>query len=648
MSARAFLYENVLGIGQTLHLYTTFFWSDILDVKGSEIFMKSNVFKNYKFMLTTIYKASATRVWLNIFFTVINDLFSIFYNVVFFAYFMDAVEKGKNIAIISKVLVVFILINVVFEILNAYYNQIYIPKNDIRISLFLKSLIYQKIMTVDVACFDNPEYYDNVTFALKDLFNRVKSILNNIAQFVSHSCCVIVLIGYFAQIDFFIVIISLISVLTGLFFEPVINKYRYCYTDESLKYQRKYDYVRRISIQAECAGELRTTNVKNPLNKMLDDACRELRILLEKYYREITILDSVQVLLGFGLVSCITTLISIYKIVVDKSVTIAVFLPLMGAIAQFTWRASSVIRCFTGILNDNIYLNKFNEFYRYESKVVSRKEEMVEDAFGGIKIEHLYFKYNEDEHDTLKDICMEILPKQKIALVGYNGAGKSTLINLILRLYDPSQGSISYNGTNIRDYNLKSYRSKYGVVFQEINVYAATIGQNIAMDTKVYSDEKMQNVMKSLQLKEKINNFEDGFNTQLTHELSDSGEMLSGGQCQCLALSRIFIDSEKQVYILDEPTSALDPIAEEEIFETINRYLADKTVIYISHRFSASKIADKIYFMENGRIVEQGTHDELIFQSGKYADMFNLQAKHYRDDAKKALKDRCRNEVQGV
>jgi len=546
---------------------------------------------------------------------------------------MDAVEKGKSIAAISKVLLVFILINIVFELLNSYYQQAYLPKNDVKLSLFLRNMIYKKIMSVDMECFDNPEYYDNVTFALNDLFYRVDSILNNIAWFISHFCCVIVLIGYFAQIDFTIVMISLISVLTGLFFEPLVNKYRYRYTDESLKYQRKYDYVKRISIQAECAQELRTTNVKNVLHKMLDDAFRGLKKLLKKYYRKITMLDSVQVFFGFGVVSCVTTLLSIHRIVVDKTVTIAMFLPLMGAIAQFTWRASSVIECFTGILNDNIYLNKFIEFYRYESKVVSRKEEMVDASFGGIKIEHLYFKYNEKDEYTLRDICMEIQPKQKIALVGYNGAGKSTLIHLLLRLYDPDRGSITYNGKNICDYNVKNYRGKYGIVFQDINVYAATIGENIAMDTETYPEEEMQRVMASLHLKEKINHYEGGFQTQLTHELSDSGEMLSIGQCQCLALARIFINPEKQLYILDEPTSALDPVAEEEIFETINSYLADKTVIYISHRFSASKIADKIYFMEKGQIVEQGTHEGLLLQGGKYAAMFHLQAKYYRDDA---------------
>lgn len=599
--------------------------------------MKHNIFRNYKFMLKTIGKASASRVWLTIFFTVINDLFSIFYNVLFFAYFMDAVEKGKSIATISKVLIVFILLNIVFELWNAYYNQAYIPKNDVKLSLFLKNMIYKKIMTVDIECFDNPQYYDNVTFALNDVFYRVNSILNNIARFISHSCCVIVLIGYFAQIDFAIVMISLISVLTGLFFEPVINKRRYRYTNESLKYQRKYDYVKRISIQAECAQELRTTNVKNVLDKMLDDAFGGFKKLLKKYYRKITMLDSVQVFFGFGIVSCITTLLSIHRIVVDKTVTIAMFLPLMGAIAQFTWRASSVIECFNGILNDNIYLNKFNEFYRYEPKVISRKEEMVDAFFGGIKIEHLYFKYNKKDEYILKDICMEIRPKQKIALVGYNGAGKSTLIHLILRLYDPEQGSITYNDKNIRDYNVKNYRSKYGIVFQDINVYATTIGQNIAMDTRVYPDKEMQDIMASLHLKEKIDHYEAGFNTQLTHELSDSGEMLSIGQCQCLALARIFINPEKQLYILDEPTSALDPVAEEEIFETINSYLADKTVLYISHRFSASKIADKIYFMERGQIVEQGTHDELLLQNGKYAAMFNMQAKYYRDEKEAVL-----------
>lgn len=584
-------------------------------------------------MLKTICRASASRVWLNLFFTVANDLFSIFYNVLFFAYFMNAVEQGKSIAAIGQVFVLFILVNIVFEVLNAYYHQAYIPKNDVKLSLYFKEMIYRKIMTVDMECFDSPAYYDNVTFALNDLFDRVNSILNNIARFISHLCCVIVLIGYFAQIDFVIVFIALACVLTGLFFEPVINQYRFRYANESLKHQRKYDYVKRISIQAECAQELRTTNVKNALDKMLDDAFEGFRALLKIYYTKITILDSVQVFLGFGIVSCVTTLISIHRIVVDQTVTIAMFLPLMGAIAQFTWRASSVIECFTDILNDNIYLNKFNEFYQYEPKIVSHKNEMVDTSFGGIKIEHLYFRYKENDEDTLKDICMEIKPKQKIALVGYNGAGKSTLINLILRLYDPQEGRITYNGKNICDYNIKSYRGKYGVVFQDINVYAATIGQNIAMDTKVYSDEEMQKVMDSLRLKEKINSYKDGFLTQLTHELSDTGEALSGGQCQCLALARIFIDPEKQLYILDEPTSALDPVAEAEIFETINRILADKTVIYISHRFSASKIADNIYFMEKGQIVEQGTHDVLMRQGGKYAEMFDLQAKYYRDDA---------------
>lgn len=599
--------------------------------------MKNNFLKNYKFMLKTISRACASRVWLNIFFTVVNDLFSIFYNVLFFAYFMETVEKGESIIQVGKVLIIFVLINIVFELLNSYYNQKYIPQNDVKLSLFLKNMIYKKIMEVDIECFDNPEYYDNVTFTLNDLFERVKNILNNLSQFVSYLCCVIVLIGYFAQVDFVIVLISLISVSMGLFFEPVINKQRYHYVNEGLKYQRKYDYVKRISIQAEYAQELRTTNVKNVLNKMLDNAFLGLRALLKIYYRKISMFDSVNAFFGFGIVSCLTTLISLYRIIIDKSITIAMFLPLLGAIAQFTWRASSVIGSFNDILNDNIYLNKFNEFYKYEPKIFLQKGEMVDVPFGGIKIEHLYFKYDNDDDYTLRDICMEVQPKQKIALVGYNGAGKSTLINLILRLYDPEQGSITYNQKNICDYNIKDYRSKYGIVFQDINVYAATIGQNIAMDTEVYSDAEMQNIMNLLHLREKIDNYKSGFNTQLTHELSDSGEMLSIGQSQCLALARVFINQQKQLYILDEPTSALDPIAEEEIFGTINSYLEDKTVIYISHRFSASKIADKIYFMENGRIIEQGTHDELIRQKGKYADMFNLQAKYYKDDSSECI-----------
>lgn len=584
-------------------------------------------------MLKTLWKAFPLRICLTVFFTVTGDLFSICYNVFFLAYFMEAVEKGKSIAAVSRVLLIFILINIVFEIGSSCYEQAYLPKNDVKLSLVLRKMIYQKIMTVDIECFDNPEYYDNVTFVLQDLFDRVRGILNHIAQFLSHSCCVIVLIGYFAQIDPVIVMISLLSVLTGLLFEPVSNRYRYRYINESLAYQRRYDYVKRTVMQAECAQEVRTTNVKNILHKMLGDAFAGCRTLLNLYYKKITVLDSIQVFFGFGIVSCVTTLLTIRRIVIDQTVTIAMFLPLMGAVAQFTWRASSVIEGFTDILNDRIYLKRCNDFFRYEPKVVSRKEEAVDTSFDGLRIEHLYFKYRDHEEDALRDICMEIRPKQKIALVGYNGAGKSTLINLILRLYDPDQGCITYNGKNIRDYQVKDYRSKYGVVFQDINVYAATVGQNIAMDTEVYAEEDMRNIMDSLHLKEKLNRYESGFGTQLTHELSAAGEVLSIGQCQCLALLRIFMDPGKQLYILDEPTGALDPIAEEEIFAAINSYLADKTVIYISHRFSASKLADNIFFMEKGCIIEQGTHGELIRQGGKYAQMYQMQAKYYRTES---------------
>lgn len=594
--------------------------------------MKSNIIKNYKFMLGIICKASASRVILNILFTVIGDFFSIFYNILFLAYFMNAVEKGASIIEVLRILMIVIGINIVFEIANCYYNQAYIPKNDVKLSLYLRNMIYKKITTIDIECFDNPEYYDNVTFALNDLYDRVRSILNNISQFVSHLVCVFVLIGYFTQVDFTIVMISLISVLLGLFFEPILNKYRFRYNNESVKYERRFDYLKRISIQSEYAQELRTTNVKNAMDKLVDDAVFGLQMLLKKYYKKITLIDSVQVFFGFGIVSCITTLISVYKMVVLKSISIAMFLPLLGGIAQFTWRASSVIRTYNNILNDNIYLNRFNEFKQYQEKIVSLKNDKVASEFSGFKLDHLYYSYDDKDKYILKDICMEIRPKQKIALVGYNGAGKTTLINLILRLYDPSRGSIIYNQKNIKDYNVKEYRGKYGIVFQDINIYATSISENIALDTKVYSNEEMENVMRSLRLSEKINHYKDGFDTQLTHELSDSGEVLSQGQCQCLALARVFINPNTQIYIFDEPTSALDPIAEEKIFETINTYLADKTVIYISHRFSASKIADNIFFMEDGKICEQGTHDELILKNGKYAEMFNLQAKYYRED----------------
>ena len=229
----------------------------------------------------------------------------------------------------------------------------------------------------------------------------------------------------------------------------------------------------------------------------------------------------------------------------------------------------------------------------------------------------------------IKNVSIKLDAREKLALVGYNGAGKTTLIKLIMRLYDPTEGTILMNGVDIRDYDVKQYRHYMGVVFQDFNLYAATVAENVVMGE--VDDRNAKKVVKALEscgFKERLDSMENGIHTVLTKEFDDSGAILSGGEGQKIAIARA-IYKDSGLIILDEPSSALDPIAE----YNFNCYMAEaakqSTVIFISHRLSTTRLADRIIMLENGRLCEEGTHNELIERNGKYAEMWHTQADKY-------------------
>ena len=223
---------------------------------------------------------------------------------------------------------------------------------------------------------------------------------------------------------------------------------------------------------------------------------------------------------------------------------------------------------------------------------------------------------------------MTIKSGQKIALVGYNGAGKSTLIKLLLRLYDVSSGEILFNGENVKNFTLNSYRNNFATVFQDFQIYAATIAENVLSGE--YIEKNKKTVLTALSksgFDHKLLSLPDDIFTPLTKEFDNDGTNLSGGEAQKIAIARVFA-KPCDIIILDEPSSALDPISEYELNRTIMEN-SDKTVIIISHRLSTTRNADMIYMLENGEIIEQGNHEQLIRIDGKYAEMFNKQAEKY-------------------
>ena len=226
---------------------------------------------------------------------------------------------------------------------------------------------------------------------------------------------------------------------------------------------------------------------------------------------------------------------------------------------------------------------------------------------------------------------MVIKPHEKIAIVGYNGAGKTTLIKLLMRLYDPTEGEILFGGKNVKEYDTESYRKEFAAVFQDYQIFAATLGENVVMDNVETGGSEEAKIMSALvqgDFGDKLNELSLGIYTPLTKEFEKSGVNLSGGEAQKVAIARAFY-KPAQFAILDEPSSALDPIAEYKLNQNMVEIAKEKTVVFISHRLSTTVMADKIYMFEKGEIIEQGTHRELMELGGKYAEMFIKQSNSY-------------------
>ncbi|MNC25418.1 Lipid A export ATP-binding/permease protein MsbA [compost metagenome] len=234
------------------------------------------------------------------------------------------------------------------------------------------------------------------------------------------------------------------------------------------------------------------------------------------------------------------------------------------------------------------------------------------------------------ENPSLQHINIEIRQGEKICIVGHNGSGKTTLVKLILRLYDATEGEVMLNQINIKQYNVKEYRALFGTVLQDYQIFSFNVAENVLMHEADGEEERAlaAQSLRKVGLLDKVERMPQGLNTVLTKEFDENGVIMSGGEYQKISISRV-IAKPCRIVIMDEPSSALDPIAEHELFQMMTKAAEHKTVIFISHRLSSTVSADKIIVMEKGSIVEEGTHQQLMKQNGKYAEMYKMQAENY-------------------
>lgn len=491
---------------------------------------------------------------------------------------------------------------------------------------FYKRVI-RKSISMEYKYFEEPDFYDKYTRALNECQWRGMQILNYSSSFVAGICSVIAAVIIVADVDPVLLVFIVPMVLISLYFGKKSGNLYYQLDFSNTRDGRIGSYAKRVFYEKKYAGELRLFSIGRLLLRRHEKAYEEMQQRTRKIRRKVTLLEIVKWVL-FNILSAILPYLYIAFVLQESSKT-AAYIAMIPALSTLSWRTSDCVELMVSLVKESVFVKNLREFLSYEPKVETASLKKVE-KLSDIEIKNMGFTYSGAQKPTLYNVNMTIRKGEKVAIVGHNGAGKTTLVKLIMGLYDVTQGEISISGENINHYEPKSFHSRFGTVFQDLQVFALPLSHNVLMRRPQNEAERhlVEESLRKAQFGDKLDTLEKGIDTMVTKEFDENGMGLSGGEAQKIAIARVFA-RKPDIVILDEPSSALDPIAEYNMYKNMLTATDGETVIFISHRLSATRDADRIYMFENGTIIEQGSHKELMNLGGRYAEMWRLQAQNY-------------------
>lgn len=589
------------------------------------------VFANNFFMLKQIFSASPSFVLFQAADAVRGQVSIFFEHTVLIGYVLEAAEFGypfKKVAGVILLLAALITIGMLFTVYQGEYVG---PRERPKVRQKIKMKLYEKARDMDLECYDDPEFYNSQVLAISEIDNQIDRVMKFVIDTLSGLAAFVTTAIYFLYKDKTAILFALGAFVLSMIFEQLYNKQNYLARVEGIPFSRKRDYIKRIYYLNDYAKEIRLNpGVSDILFDRFEAANDEVYAVEKKYALKKWFFGFMRRYVCNSFFADVLFIgYLVYQAAVLHSISFSTVAILYGSFGRLKNSMRVFSETYPFACETSLYVNKIREFLNYEPKILSKEKLVPSNKAKEIELDKVSFAYGKNTDMLLKDLNLHIKPGEKIALVGYNGAGKTTLVKLLMRLYDTKAGVIKADGRDIKEYDVKKYHDTIGTVFQDFQIFAGSVKENVLLDVADgIDDEDIKKALTQSGLMERINKFEKGLDTELTTEFSQEGVNLSGGESQKLAISRVFY-KDAGLMILDEPSSALDPIAEYQLNHAMLEATGDKTVIFISHRLSTTRIADRIIMLENGKIVEQGSHEELLAMKGKYAQMWKVQAGAY-------------------